>query len=387
MKNIVKLKPGKERRIQSGWPWVTRADLAEVPELAPGSLVEVRDPDGDFVAIGTFFAPSHAAIRILSLVQAPIDGEFFKKAFSRCQRARQRLKGAEAVREVFSEADGLPGLIVDRYGEHAVVQVRTIGMDALKPVWLPALVEAYALASVFERSDYASRSAEGMEPFTGQLHGTTPDEIEITENEVKYLVSPKSGLKTGHFLDQRQARAELGEAVHKGDTVLDLFCFTGGFSLASAKAGATALGVDSSEESVETARRNAALNKLEAKFEAGNAFEFLMQDRGSYDWIVLDPPAIAKHKGEKKALRQAVYKLVRLAAPRLSEKGVLLVCSCSHQLGIEEMLAACTDGADDADVRLSLTKVTLQDTDHPAPLHFPEALYLKCLWLKRLAKD
>lgn len=343
--------------------------------------MEVRDSDGDFVAIGTFYGPSHAAVRVLTTEPLKLDEAFFSQVFARCQSRRKGLENQDAVREVFSEADALPGLIVDRYGKHGVVQVRTLGMERLKPVWLPALVQAYGLESVYERSDYAGRKSEGMEPFSGQVHGETPDEVVVAENGVSHVVDLKTGLKTGHFLDQRRTRAELGRLVLPGETVLDLFCFTGGFSLVAAKAGAKVLGVDLSTEAIEQANKNAAHNGLEIEFKVGNAFEHLESDPKTYDWIVLDPPAIAKHKGEKKALRQAVYKLVKLAAPRLNQGGTMLVCSCSHQVSIEEMLQASQDGAEDSGTKLALSQITLQDLDHPVPLHFPEALYLKCLWL------
>jgi 23S rRNA (cytosine1962-C5)-methyltransferase len=240
-----------------------------------------------------------------------------------------------------------------------VVQVRSMGMERMKPLWLPALIETTRPKSVFERSEMAGREEEGLGPMAGQLHGETPHEVEIEETGLRYLVSATGGLKTGFYLDQRATRRELERRVKPGQRVLDAFCY----------------------------RRTAELNGATCEFEQANVFDWLEREPGElFDWIVIDPPAISKTAASRDSLKWAVWKLVHRGVPHLKSGGRMIVCSCSYQLDRKELVETARLAASDRSVRMYLEDVTLQDLDHPAPIQFPESLYLKCAWL-RLERD
>jgi 23S rRNA (cytosine1962-C5)-methyltransferase len=256
-------------------------------------------------------------------------------------------------------------------------------MESLKPVWLPALVSSLSPKSVYERSEMAGREEEGLGPYAGQLFGETPKEVEIDESGLRFVVPVTGGLKTGYYLDQRNTRRLFAERVSAGQKVLDAFCYTGAFSCYAARAGATTLGIDTHEGALALARRNAELNGLTCSFDMANVFDWLEQEPATkFDWIVLDPPAIAKSGAARDSLKWAVWKLVHRAIPHLADGGRLIVCSCSYQLDQREMIETARLAASDRGVRLFLEDVTIQDLDHPAAIQFPESLYLKCAWLR-----
>ncbi|MBS1715597.1 MAG: class I SAM-dependent rRNA methyltransferase [Armatimonadetes bacterium] len=381
---VVHLKKGKERKVTNGYPWIQRGEC-RADGVEDGSVARLVDHEGRFLARGTYNAKSRFQFRIFSLEDRPLDEAFFVERWSAAQALRERLfPGLEAWRLSHSEADGLPGLIADRYGSSVIVQVRSLGMERLREAWLPALTQVTGAEGVLERSEMAGREEEGLSPKSGLLYGAVPDDVDIVEGGLTYSVPLSSGLKTGHYLDQRETKRRFSERVEKGQKVLDCFCYTGAFSLTAAQNGALAYGIDLNGPAIERARENAARNGLEAVFVQANAFEYLESDSlGPYDWIVLDPPAIAKTAEKRDSLKWAVWKLVKNALPLLKPGGKMVVCSCSYQLGLHELLETCRLAAGDAGTRLTLEDVTVQDLDHPAPLSFPESLYLKCAWLRK----
>ncbi len=379
------LKPGKERKVKNFYPWIQRGEVAKVEgDPADGSLVRLVNSEGEFQAIATWNSQSRFKARVLTTQEEEINEEFFKNRFTEALNQRATtVAHTNGRRIVYSEADLLPGLIIDEYASHLVVQVRSLPMEELKPIWLPALVEASQALSIYERSEMAGRKEEGLDPYAGQLHGETPDLVEISEDGLKYLVPPKSGLKTGFYLDQRNTRRRLGELIQPGQRLLDAFCYSGAFSIRAQAAGAETLGLDLNPEAIELAKKNAELNEADCQFEEANVFEWLEANpEEKFDWIVLDPPAISKTSKTRDSLKWAVWKLVNRAIPLLNPGGKLIVCSCSYQLNQKELIETCRLAASDQGVRLFLEDVTLQDHDHPAPVQFPEALYLKCAWLR-----
>jgi 23S rRNA (cytosine1962-C5)-methyltransferase len=387
IEGIVKIVGGREKKLQHGYPWVQRGEISEVLGApTPGALVRIVNFRNETLGIGTYNPQSRFPVRVLTTADEPIDRAFFEQRLERALRYRQRVvQDTNAMRLVFSESDGLPGLIVDQYADYLVVQVRTLGMERLRELWLPTLIEQLEPKGVIERSEMASRAEEGLEPFAGVLHGDAPELIEIEESGLTFLVPTDAGRKTGFYLDQRENRRRLAAQVRPGERVLDLFCYTGAFALYAARAGAHAIGVDILPDAIDLAEVHARRNRLEAHWIVENAFDWLPQaaEQGAqFDWIVLDPPAIAKRQDQKDSLRWAIWKLVYHALPLLSEGGRLVVCSCAYQLSLAEMLDTVRLAATDRTIPLFLEEITFQAPDHPYLLQFPESLYLKCLWAR-----
>jgi len=382
--NIV-LKPKKERKVHNFYPWIQRGEVVRVEgDVEDGDLANLVTEQGEFLAVGTYNGQSRFRFRVLSLEDEPINEPFFESRFREAIALREKLvTGTNAKRIVYSEADKLPGLIIDDYDGHLVVQVRSKGMEKLKDTWLPALCKAAAPKSVYEKSEMASRKEEGLGPTSGVLVEVARDEVEIEEDGLKLTALIKDGLKTGFYLDQRNTRRLLAQRIKKGDRVLDGFCYTGAFSLHAARAGATTVGVDLHALALATARKDAKANNLKAEFIEANLFEWLeTNEEEKFDWIVLDPPAIAKTSKTRDSLKWAVWKLVHNAIPHLNPGGRIIACACSYQLVQKELVEVCRLAASDRHVRLFLEDMTYQDLDHPAPIQFPEALYLKCAWLR-----
>lgn len=387
IEGIVKIVGGREKKLQHGYPWVQRGEISEVLGApTPGALVRIVNFRNETLGIGTYNPQSRFPVRLLTTADEPIDRAFFERRLEHALRHRQRVvQDTNAMRLVFSEADGLPGLIVDQYADYLVVQVRTMGMERLRELWLPTLIEQLEPKGVIERSEMASRAEEGLEPFAGVLHGDAPELIEIEESGLLFLVPTDAGRKTGFYLDQRENRRRLAAQVRPGERVLDLFCYTGAFALYAARAGAHAVGVDILPDAIDLAEVHARRNRLEAHWIVENAFDWLPQaaEQGAqFDWIVLDPPAIAKRQDQKDSLRWAIWKLVYNALPLLTEGGRLVVCSCAYQLSLAEMLDTVRLAATDRAVPLFLEEITFQAPDHPYLMQFPESLYLKCLWAR-----
>jgi 23S rRNA (cytosine1962-C5)-methyltransferase len=387
IEGLVKIVGGREKKLQHGYPWVQRGEISEVLGApTPGALVRIVNFRNETLGIGTYNPQSRFPVRLLTTADEPIDRAFFERRLEHALRHRQRVvQDTNAMRLVFSEADGLPGLIVDQYADYLVVQVRTMGMERLRELWLPTLIEQLEPKGVIERSEMASRAEEGLEPFAGVLHGDAPELIEIEESGLLFLVPTDAGRKTGFYLDQRENRRRLAAQVRPGERVLDLFCYTGAFALYAARAGAHAVGVDILPDAIDLAEVHARRNRLEAHWIVENAFDWLPQaaEQGArFDWIVLDPPAIAKRQDQKDSLRWAIWKLVYNALPLLTEGGRLVVCSCAYQLSLTEMLDTVRLAATDRTIPLFLEEITFQAPDHPYLMQFPESLYLKCLWAR-----
>jgi len=383
----VTLKKGREKRIRNFYPWAQRGEVLRADSPGKGELVRLLDSEGAFLGIATYNATTRFQIRVLSQKDEPTDEAFFARRFSRAFDLRRQFDlDSNAARMVFSEADQLPGLIIDQFDRTQVLQVRSLGMEKLRDAWLPALIETSDVDGIFEKSDMSGREEESMKPRSECLYGDVPDEVTISEHGLEFRVPVKHGLKTGYYLDQRLTRERWESAIQPGEEVLDAFCYTGAFALHAARAGAKTTGVDIHPDAIRIARLNAKTNKLDATFIEANAFEWIeagAEGKGPFDWILLDPPAIAKTSAKRDALKWAIWKLVFHSLPQLKPGGRLVVCNCSFQLSLSETIETCRLAAADRGERLFLEDVTLQDRDHPAPIWFPESLYLKCIWLRK----
>jgi len=385
------LKKGREGRLLRGHPWIYEGEIGGI-EGSPlgGEVVDVCDHRGLFRARGYFNPRSQIRVRILCFEPEEIDEGFLRSRLQRAIERRQLLSlPSDAYRLVFSEADELPGLIVDRYGPYLIVQILTLGMEVRREAVVEQLVELLDPQGVYARNDLHVRELEGLSREQRLLWGEVPDRILIREGGLSFLVNVKEGQKTGFFLDQRNNRLAL-QGLCTNRRVLDCFCYSGAFSLQAIRFGASSvLGIDISPEAISLAQENAALNGLSdrCQFQVGNAFDQLraLERKGErFDLIILDPPAFTKSKDVlEPALRG--YKEINLRALKLLDRGgILLTCSCSYHLSPQSFLGVVQEAAADAGKRVHLLEFRTQAPDHPILLSVPETCYLKCAMLRVL---
>jgi 23S rRNA (cytosine1962-C5)-methyltransferase len=373
-------------RARAGHPWIYRSDVADV-QAAPGDLVAVTATRGRLVGHALFSDRSEITLRMVSLGPEPPSPAFVRDRLAAALAFRESLRlDATAYRLVHGEADRLPSLIVDRYGDYLVVQALSQGIDRRLPEIVAALGELVRPRGILARNDPRVRQLEGLEQKVELLSGDVPERIEIREGAVGYEVDPWHGQKTGLFLDQRENR-EAALRYARG-RLLDAFSYNGGFALALAPKCDSVLAVDISEDAVARIRANAAANgfaHVEAR--AMNVFDELreLERTGArFETIVLDPPAFAKNKASvPKAL--SGYKEINLRALKLLEPGGFLVtCSCSYNVTEDLFLDVVTAAAADARVEVALVEKRAQGRDHPILLNVPETHYLKCLILRKV---
>ncbi len=399
------LKRGKERSLLRRHPWVFEGAVARVEgSPAGGALVAVRDASGAFLAWAAYAPASSIRARCWSFHESDrIDGDWIQAMVAQSLARRTALaRLSSAVRLVFGESDGLPGLIVDRYDSQLVVQIQASGVDAHREALLDALVRQSGCEAVFDRSDRAMREREGLAPYGGVLRGAPPPaRIAVHEHGVQYLVDVHRGHKTGFYIDQRENRARLAAMVRefarargRPPRVLNCFCYTGGFSIAAACAGAApVVSVDSSAEALEIADENAGRNAsaLPAGASAlqwvcGDVFAELrgLRERGErFDFIVLDPPKFATNQHQVERAARA-YKDINLNALRLLETGgQLLTFSCSGAVDAELFRKIVAGAVFDAGVDCFLRERLAAGIDHPVRMTHPEGEYLKGLALER----
>lgn len=376
------------QRAHDGHLWIYRSDVNGRPQVESGSIVQVTDNRGRFIAWAHYGAESEITLRLLSKEEIEINREFWRRRLLAATEWRRRIvDDTNAFRLVHAEGDYLPGLIIDRYDDCFVLQTLTRGMDALKTMWVELLVEEFQPRLIVERNDAKVRQLEGLPMINSVLYSngeSTEAEFPITENGIRFQVDLLEGQKTGAFLDQRENRA--AAANYASGRGLDCFSFHGSFALhlASDCDGVTA--IDISEPAIERARSNAELNGIaNIEFIDANVFDKLRDydDAGErFDTIVLDPPAFAKNRGAvASALRG--YKEINLRALRiLNPGGVLITCSCSYHVGEELFLEMLMEAARDAGRTVQIIEKRTQGRDHPILLAVPETYYLKCVVLR-----
>ncbi len=370
-----------------GHLWIYAGEIRSLAgEAEPGEVVDVRAADRTFLGRGYFNPRSTIAVRLLTRQREAIDDAFFRRRLEEALALRRRVvAGSTAYRLVCSEGDGLPGLVVDRYGGVLVLQVLTLGMARQQERLVRLLQELVQPTAIYGRNDAPVRRLEGLPREAGFLAGEGPPLVDIEEAGLRFRVDVVGGQKTGFYLDQRENRQAV-EAYARGE-VLDVFCYTGGFALHAARAGATVLGVDSSAEAVAAAAAHARWNGLAERctFQAGNAFDVLRalaRQGPRFDVVVLDPPAFAP---SRRALPRAAaaYKEINLRALKvLRPGGVLVSCSCSSHVSEELLCALVAEAAHDARRRVRLLEARGQARDHPVHPGMPETRYLKCLILE-----
>jgi 23S rRNA (cytosine1962-C5)-methyltransferase len=388
----VKISPCGATRIKDGHAWVYRSDIVSADGVAPGSLVTVSDQRGKFLGTALYSSSSQIAIRMISSEPVTNFPALLLLRIAEAIQYRESIvRDTDAYRIIFSEADLLPGLIVDRYNDILSLQILTQAMDAnpVREIVISELTQRMNPVSIVERVDPRVRELEALPardsaPLRGEKTATI-----FTMNGVQFHYDALEGQKTGAFLDQRENYAAATQYAH-GET-LDVFCYQGGFALHLAPHCSRMTGVDSSRPALEVAEQNAALNrplierglkKNDIEWIEANAFDLLKDYAGShhhYDTIVLDPPAFAKTRRDLDSALRGYKELNLRALKMLRAGGILVTCSCSYHVSQSDFLEMLTSAALDARRSLRLSEVRGQAKDHPILLNIPETAYLKCV--------
>ncbi len=373
-------------RWRAGHPWVYRSDVAEEPGDQAG-VVRVTDRKGKYLARALYSPKSEIRLRLLTTEDVEIDREWWRSRIAAAAAKRTAID-ATAWRVVHGEGDGLPSLVIDRYGPYAVAQLLSAGVESAREHIGAAIQDVLHPEGILLRNDAAVRRHEGLPLEVSLLSGTVPESVEVTESGVRYLAAPWQGQKTGGFLDQRENRVMLAEHTKPGGRAADFFAYHGSFTIHLAKVAGSVLAVDSSAEALVRGAKNAALNGFgNVTWKEANVFDLLREFEGrgeAFDTIALDPPAFAKTKASvDRAL--AGYKEINLRAMRcLAPGGVLFTCSCSYHVHRRDFEAMLLEAAQDSGRRLEVLRFTGQSSDHPEILTIPETGYLKGALLRRV---
>jgi 23S rRNA (cytosine1962-C5)-methyltransferase len=387
----VSLRSGRERSIARRHPWIFSGGVSELDgHPAPGDTVLVESHSGEPLGWGAYSPESQIRVRMWTFDPgAVVDDAFVTERIVRAAQRREGLlaSGTDSARLVFSEADGVPGVIADRYSDTVVVQLTTAGADAWREVVADALFSLPGVRCVYERSDADVREREGLEARIGLLRGSEPDPgLVASEASWRYVVDVAGGHKTGFYLDQRNARATIARLA-AGRRFLNVFSYTGAFAVVAAGSDATSiLNIDSSGPALDVARRNGEVNGLDVgELMEADAFTALrgLRDRArQYDLIALDPPKLANNERQLEKASRAYKDLNLLAIKLLAPGGTLLTWSCSGAMSADLFQKVVAGAALDAGRTVRIVDRLSQPSDHPVPLAFPEAEYLKGLVLE-----
>jgi 23S rRNA (cytosine1962-C5)-methyltransferase len=373
-------------RVEKGHPWIFGNEIAKAEEtIKPGDIVTVFNSDGKFIGKGFINPKSQITIRLLTRVEnEEIDDRFFQQKIETAWAYRKRLGYIENCRLVFGEADGLPALIIDKFGDHFVIQTLALGMDIWKPIIVDSLFRIFKSNKIYERNDVPVRELEGMTQQKGHLLAPFDTRIIVKENGLQFEADLENGQKTGYFLDQQDNRRAIRHIV-KDAEVLGAFCYTGSFEIHAGYYGArSVLGLDISVSAIEMARKNAMLNGLDGKvqFEALNAFDVLKKwsrETRKFDVVMLDPPAFTK---SRENIGKAItgYKEINLRGMKLLRSGGFLVTSsCTNLVSPQIFLDTIQDAARDVGKKIRQVLFQTQSPDHPVVWALENTHYLKFL--------
>uniref|UniRef100_E6PDN5 SAM-dependent methyltransferase n=1 Tax=mine drainage metagenome TaxID=410659 RepID=E6PDN5_9ZZZZ len=386
----LQLLPRADRRIRLGHSWVfsNEVDVAATPLLGlePGSLARIEDARGHPVGLAYVNPRALICARLLTRdVRGHIDADWFGRRIARALQLRERHYPAPFYRLIYGESDGLPGFVVDRFGERLVVQLNTAGATALREPFFAALRDALAPTGILVRNAGSTRELEGT-PILDERIGDLPAEIEVHEGEMRLLAPLLEGQKTGYFFDQAENRARLARYIRPGDRCIDLFSYVGSWGVAAGLAGAaSAICIDSSERAIEFARRNGERNGVAIDGRCGDALVVLAELAAQgmrADVVILDPPALVKRKRDLEPGAARYAALARAAVAVLAEGGTLISCSCSHHLPVDRLARIAYDAAREAGRPMQLLGRFAHGVDHPIHPAMPETEYLKALVLR-----
>lgn len=390
---VIRLKPkANARAIRHGAPWVFDNELVtdrRTKAIAPGSIAVLEDAGREPLALVAVNPNSRIMARVLDLdTGAEIGEAWLRERLARALALREKLFDGPFYRLIHAEGDGLPGVVIDRFGDTAVIQPNAAWADAMLPEMVAALREVTGVSSVLKNAGGRARGLEGLDDVSAVLEGVAPEgPVEVPMNGASYLADLTGGQKTGLFYDQRPNHA-FAARMAKGARVLDLFSHVGGFSLAALAAGAeSALAVDGSAPALELAQGGAARMGAGARFEtrkadAFEALEVLAKDGAQFDMVICDPPAFAPAKPALEAGLRAYERVARLAAPLVAEGGILGLCSCSHAADLAKFRSACLRGIGRAGRAGPLIYTGFAGPDHPQHPNLAETAYLKALFFR-----
>lgn len=381
---IIRLKKNKEKKIINLYPRIFKDEIFEIQgEKIEGEMCNVFSQDYRFLGKG-FFSNGNISVKMISYKDIEVNKEFFKNKIYVANKKRESM--GESFRLFHAEADGIPGLIIDKYYDYYILQFRNKGIEIFKKDIIDSIIELFNPKSIYERSDFETNVEDEIERNVGLLYGEKiPKEIIIEEHNIKYFVNPIEGQKTGFFFDQKDSRKFVRQLIKKDSIALDGHTFTGGFALNMAKAGAKkVLAIDKDIYSLETAKRNSELNNIKNIEFINSTYESYMKnyDGEKFDIIVLDPPSLIKKKAERKKGVKIFQNIVELAKPHLKNQSIIGLCSCAYHADIDLLIESTRKAFYGDNKLLQFVGMTYQSLDHPWIIQIPESLYLKCLWMK-----
>lgn len=384
IKAYIKLKPNEEVNILKGFPWIYKNEVKEIGgEISSGGIVKVYDSNSKFVGIGYINLASKIIVRMLTLDDCEINQAFITNRVLQAVCLRKDLGIYDACRLIFSEGDLLPGVIVDKFNDYLVIEIATYGAERLKELIINALVDIVKPLGIYERSDGQNRKKEGLEPHIGFIGDEFDPNIIIEEHGLKVEVDILNGQKTGYFFDQRNNRELISKYV-KGKKVLDCCTHTGSFSMHALKYDAESVtAVDISNTALLQTKKNLMLNNMEATLVESDAFMYLDSiEKGTFDVIILDPPAFIKNTQSFDSGCAGYAKLNAKALSKLNQGGILITFSCSGLLKAEDFLEVLNVASKKSGASTQLLDFRLQAEDHPMLLERLEKMYLKCAVLR-----
>lgn len=383
-------KDGKDKKITNFYPNLYKDEVKEVlGSYKTGDIVDVCKEDLTFIGRGYINENSNTLVKVLTTKDEPIDKKFILNRIKSAYLRRQHIeKESNCMRVFFSEADGIPGLIVDKFDKYLSLQFRNEAVERFKQEIINALKKVYKPKGIYERSDVENRVIEGGEQQTGVIFGEIPEKVIMEDNGLKYIVDIIDGQKTGFFLDQRESRKFIKRYLNTETKFLDVFSSTGGFSICALKEQCKkVVAIDKEPYALELCKKNYELNEFDGDFETieGDAFSILKTlgtRTEKYDVITLDPPSLIKKKQDIKRGRDFFYKLCSDSFKILSDNGILGVITCAYHISLQDLLEVTRMAASANGKKLEVIGINYQPEDHPWILHVPETLYLKALWVR-----
>ena len=389
MGQVILLK-GKEKKIKNFYPNVFKDEIKSVlGDVKTGDIVDVLRDDMKFVGRGYVTEGTSAFVRVLTTKDEKIDKDFIYNKIKTAYDKRKHLaEETNCTRVFFSEADGIPGLVIDKFEKYISIQFRNSGVEAFRQEIINGVKKYMKPKGIYERSDVENRVHEGVEEKTGIIYGEIPAEIIMEDNGLKYTIDIVNGQKTGFFLDQRDSRKFIRPYLNDKTRFLDVFSSSGGFSMAALKENcAKVTAIDKEPYALELCRKNYEVNGFTGDFETleGDAFMLLktLVGRGAkYDVITLDPPSLIKKKIDIRRGREFFFELCDSSFKLLDKGGILGVITCAYHMGLQDLLEVTRMAASNNGKMVQVIGINYQPEDHPWILHIPETLYLKALWVR-----